>query len=321
MGLAMLLVVWHHLPMNINLSIYDYLKSNGGFGVDIFLLVSGIGLYFSTSKGLNKKEYAIKRAIRIFPVYALIIIVLNIVNGGGDIVNILLKITTIGWWTGHGAYDWFIPNLVLLYIIYPFYYLIIKQRNHGIFFGIVIIIVLYAIILCLPYGSGFQALYRYPVFLLGAVIGRLIKDNVEGKRINIVFIFLFIMGCIMSVYAYIKYDQSNLDTFIVPEIKLNGWLFIPYIFIVVGFCMLISYLMSFRKMDMINRFLRLVGSMSLEMYLLHDQFIILTRFITDTYGFGKSLIGAVLVLFSFVIAYWVHLLNIRMMDSLKNKFL
>lgn len=83
MGFAMLLVVWHHLPMNINLSAYDFLKSNAGFGVDIFLLLSGIGLYFSTSKGLNIKEYAIKRAIRIFPVYALIIIILSFINGGG----------------------------------------------------------------------------------------------------------------------------------------------------------------------------------------------------------------------------------------------
>lgn len=83
MGFAMLLVVWHHLPMNINFSIYDFLKSNGGFGVDIFLLLSGMGLYFSTHKGLNLKEYAIKRAIRIFPIYALVIITLSIVNGGG----------------------------------------------------------------------------------------------------------------------------------------------------------------------------------------------------------------------------------------------
>lgn len=85
MGIAMLLVVWHHLPMNINFSVYDFLKTNGGFGVDIFLLLSGMGLYFSTSKGLEMKKYAIKRAIRIFPIYSLIIVVLSIIKGGGMI--------------------------------------------------------------------------------------------------------------------------------------------------------------------------------------------------------------------------------------------
>ena len=232
-----------------------------------------------------------------------------------------MKITTIGWWTGHGAYDWFIPNLVLLYVIYPFYYTIIKRRNNGIYWGMAVIIALYVVIFCLPYGSDFQALYRYPVFLLGAIIGRLIKDNVEDKRINISYILLFIIGCCMSVYAYIKYNQPNLDPFVVPEIKLNGWLFIPYIFIVTGFCVLISYILSFRKMDTINKFLRLIGGMSLEVYLLHGQFINLTRYLTDTYGLSKSLTGVVLITFSFVVAYWVHLLNIRMMDALKSKLL
>lgn len=132
MGIAMLLVVWHHLPMNINLPIYEFLKLNGGFGVDIFVLLSGMGLYFSTSKGLNVKKYAIKRAIRIFPIYALIIIVVSLINGkDNDIINIILKISTIGWWTGHGTYDWFIPNLILLYIIYPFYFLLLKRHNYG----------------------------------------------------------------------------------------------------------------------------------------------------------------------------------------------
>lgn len=321
MGVAMLLVVWHHLPININLTVYDFLKKNGGFGVDIFLLLSGIGLYFSAYRGLNLKEYAIKRSIRIFPIYAIIIIASNILKGTYDPLNLLFKITTIGWWTGHGAYDWFIPNLVVLYVIYPFFYLIIKQKNNGIYYGMAVIISLYAVIFCLPYGSSFQALYRYPVFLLGVIIGRLIKNNIEDKRINISFILLFIMGCSMSVYAYIKYNQPNLDPYIVPEIKLNGWLFIPYIFIVTGFCMLTSYILSFTKIEIINKSLKLIGGMSLEVYLLHGQFISLTRYITDTYGLSKPLVGVVLVTFSFVVAYWIHLLNIRMMDTLKSKLL
>lgn len=322
MGIAMLLVVWHHLPMNINFSVYDFLKTNGGFGVDIFLLLSGMGLYFSTSKGLDIKKYAIKRAIRIFPIYSLIIVVLSIIKGGGyDITNIILKITTIGWWTGHGAYDWFIPNLVLLYILYPFYYLCLKPHKYGFYLGIIIVIGLYLYIFFLPYGSSFQSLYRYPVFFLGAIVGKLLKENVKEKKIDYFFLLLFCIGCGLSIYAYHKYNEPNLDPFIVPVIKLNGWLFIPYIFIVTGFCIITSYLLSLKKMDNINKLLKLIGSMSLEVYLLHGQFINLTRYITNTYNLSKPLIGIVLVSLSFIVAYWVHLLNIKIMDQLKSKLL
>lgn len=322
MGIAMLLVVWHHLPMNINFSVYDFLKTNGGFGVDIFLLLSGMGLYFSTSKGLDMKKYAIKRAIRIFPIYSLIIVVLSIIKGGGyDITNIILKITTIGWWTGHGAYDWFIPNLVLLYILYPFYYLCLKPHKYGFYLGIIIVIGLYLYIFSLPYGSSFQSLYRYPVFFLGAVVGKLLKENVKEKKIDYFFLLLFCIGCGLSIYAYHKYNEPNLDPSIMPVIKLNGWLFIPYIFLVTGFCLIIAYILSFKQISCINKPLKLIGSMSLEVYLLHGQFIVLTRYITNTYNLSKPLIGVILVLFSFVVAYWIHLLNIKIMDTLKSKLL
>lgn len=318
----MLLVVWHHLPMNINLSIYEFLKLNGGFGVDIFLLLSGIGLYFSTSKGLDVKKYAIKRAIRIFPIYALIIIIDNIIHeGGGNITNIILKISTIGWWIGHGTYDWFIPNLVLLYILYPFYYFCLKPHKYGLYLGIIIVIGLYLCILNLPYGLDFQALYRYPVFFLGAIVGKLLKENVKERKIDYFFLLLFCIGCGLSIYAYHKYNQPNLGSSIMPIIKFNGWLFIPYILLVTGFCLIITYILSFKQMNYINKLLRWIGSMSLEVYLLHVQFINLTRYITNTYNLSKPLIGIILVLFSFVVAYWVHLLNIKIMDALKNKLL
>lgn len=85
--------------------------------------------------------------------------------------------------------------------------------------------------------------------------------------------------------------------------------------------MLTSYILSFTKIEIINKSLKLIGGMSLEVYLLHGQFISLTRYVTDTYGLSKPLVGVVLVTFSFVVAYWIHLLNIKIMDALKSKLL
>src|ERR1035437_10841661 len=63
MGFAMLMVVFYHIAIDINSSLFAFLHYHGGFGVDVFLLLSGLGLYFSTKKGLNLKEFYLKRII------------------------------------------------------------------------------------------------------------------------------------------------------------------------------------------------------------------------------------------------------------------
>lgn len=130
MGVAMLMVIFHHLPFEINNVIYHYFKQNAGFGVDIFLLLSGIGLYFSISKeNVSLGDYYRHRAIRIFPIYALIILAVSILKGNYDIWSYLLKATTIGWWVNGVCFDWFIPTIVMLYAVFPLFYLLILKRN------------------------------------------------------------------------------------------------------------------------------------------------------------------------------------------------
>lgn len=130
MGIAMLMVVFHHLPFEINNPIFHYVKQNAGLGVDIFLLLSGIGLYYSISKeNTTLLDYYFHRAIRIFPIYALVILAVSIIKGNFNIVAYLLKVSTIGWWTTGECYDWFIPTIVMLYAIFPVFYHFILRQN------------------------------------------------------------------------------------------------------------------------------------------------------------------------------------------------
>ena len=65
LGIATLLIVLFHssalnfnelLGANIISNILNFIKRTGNIGVDIFLFLSGIGLYFSLSKN-NLKQY------------------------------------------------------------------------------------------------------------------------------------------------------------------------------------------------------------------------------------------------------------------------
>lgn len=136
MGLAMLLVVLHHLPVNIPhpFHLADWIHRNGGFGVDIFLLLSGIGLAFSITKCKSLKEYYTRRIVRIFPLYCFVICLVTIIKihwRAYDInpLGLLFEITTLGHWIGKDSFDWFIPNMVLLYAVFPLLYAAFNRIN------------------------------------------------------------------------------------------------------------------------------------------------------------------------------------------------
>src|ERR1035437_2856765 len=129
MGFAMLMVVFHHIAIDINSSLFAFLHYHGGFGVDVFLLLSGLGLYFSTKKGLNLKEFYLKRIIRIIPIYANVIAVVTLIKGPYNLNAYLVKVSTLGYWFNGPIFDWFIPALLFLYLIYPLFYYVLNKNS------------------------------------------------------------------------------------------------------------------------------------------------------------------------------------------------
>ena len=76
MGLAMLLILIFHTGIDVkSVNVIRSIKDIGDVGVDIFLLLSGIGLYFSYSKNNDKKYFYKKRVLRILPTFIPVAIV------------------------------------------------------------------------------------------------------------------------------------------------------------------------------------------------------------------------------------------------------
>lgn len=316
MGIAMLLVVWHHIPISINSTVYDFLKLNAGFGVDIFLLCSGMGLYFSMSKGLGLRNYYLKRFVRIFPIWTLFLLCLNFVRGNFDLTYLFLKITTIGWWMGNVGMDyWFIPNIVVLYILYPLFHQVLYKSS---IIALSLIVLIYLAVLLLPEGNYFQQWYRYPTFFLGGYMGMLIKKySVSVSKIYVLlFLILFVVGLCLSIYGYVTIELINER---MDELKQTGWLFLPYFFITPGFCIIVVYILEKYSLKYMNMLFHFLGTISIEIYLLHGQFIELTSFITHTYDFNKIYIGGLLITLSFIMAYYTHKINNIIMGYLKFK--
>lgn len=186
--------------------------------------------------------------------------------------------------------------------------------------GVILCLVFYLLMLIfLPYGSNFQMWLRFPEFFLGAVIGKMVKEGFfldSQNAVNTVFLILFFIGVGLSAYAFQYRNPVCLDPSVVPEIKKTGWLFIPYVFMVTYFCMSLCYVFGRIRTKKLLRPLKMVGGMSIEVYLLHGQFISLTRYLTNEYGLSKPLLGIVIVSLSFVLSWLVHKLNVRIMERL-----
>lgn len=73
-GIASILVILYHFRGNLN-GIYaqpnlgDLLFGRGGIGVDLFFVLSGFIIAFSTQKNTGSIDFLFKRAFRIYPVY------------------------------------------------------------------------------------------------------------------------------------------------------------------------------------------------------------------------------------------------------------
>ena len=72
MGLAMLFVMLFHVWMPKSNPMYGFVRC-GNVGVDIFLLLSGVGLWFSWTKNPSLKHFFLRRYLRVYPVWIIIL--------------------------------------------------------------------------------------------------------------------------------------------------------------------------------------------------------------------------------------------------------
>lgn len=101
MGIATIWIAFFHSPnlhveklfkIEILENIIIFIRNLGNVGVDIFLLLSGIGLYYSFSNKNNIKEFYKKRAIRILPQVIIVAILTTAISSGDGIKNFLDRI-------------------------------------------------------------------------------------------------------------------------------------------------------------------------------------------------------------------------------------
>ncbi len=278
MGAAMMLVMWFHSPFLGQSEAFKFLHRIGYYGVDVFLLVSGLGLYFSMRKSKGIGDFYKKRAIRILPAYLIITIAwyafFKTEVGFGDKV---LSILGINYFRGTVLsrpeyFDWFLPTLFVFYILTPLYDKLFQRVESK--WKLTLLASMISPLLCIiGYSLNLQVLYgsfvRIPVFLVGYNIGYfLYEKKEESKGSWMVHISLLFTGIALAYYIHTYLKNPTIFW------GLNAY---PALLVAPALAVILGLIFKYAEkwLKIVGKIIMLpfyvCGRYSLEIYLIHQR--------------------------------------------------
>lgn len=240
--LACLLILMFHLWINVSgTQIENFIIKTAYIGVDIFFFVSAYSL---ADKKIEYKPFIKNRFINIylkFIIFSLIVFIYKKYS----FIRLLKIITGIELFEkGGGSFLWFIPAIMIFYLIYPLFIKWDDKKK-----GLIVLIVYLLLAIGLSYYSNYRALYifinRIPIMLVGYYL-----KNIDFKLNNIIYIFLTIIGLIL-LYMFGYKNKLN--------VPIKETFYLVSIVLIIG----ISGLSNLIKN---NRLINLIASLSLEIY-------------------------------------------------------
>ena len=312
MGIAALLLMAFHMffPVVDNVPVLAQIENffllYGFWGVDIFFLLSGMGLVHAVNK-YKLGEFYYRRVRRIFIPF-LISGIIYALKYRWSVLHFLGAVSGFSFVIGDThAILWFIPAIAVCYFLFPFYYRLLKKIGHPFLFTIVLIIAIFIIeTVCIYMGHVDRAIFicRIPVFILGTMIEECRNDkrfNISGKLI-VTSIIVLIAGILVMVGAILSLVKLSYFTSSV---------------IAVPFVLLTSVIFSYTRKEMLLRkLLRFLGKISLELYCVQSLFFneFAVDFINNTlpkyFTSNPALLDNIVIFICCVIiSYLLYLLN------------
>lgn len=257
MGWSILWIMMLHFTFT-QIKPMGFIAQYGYAGVDIFILVSGLGLFFSLEKSDNILHFYKKRLLRIFPTYYLIGFFKNLLLDHRSYTEYIYQYTTLGYWTGGDYNDWYIPALIMLYLISPVIKILLDKHFYFILCGIVMCSFFTAYYFIdkeeLLDRSHFFLIYRIPDFIFGMICAYWIKQSIPTTYYYIILIAGFPLFAILYPSHHLVYNYKYFSlVFLLP--------FFIFIFIQLS-----------KYIKFINPILAIIGKASFEIYLIQGIF-------------------------------------------------
>ena len=272
MACAIVWVILHHgsktgLEFPESAEVINILFRRGNAGVDMFLFLSGVGLYYSYRKKPNLCEFYKKRMMRVLLPYLFI--------GGGfwaladlflkrDIVRFLKDVTLLSFWKDGIIRVWYIALILLLYAVFPaIWYFLYKNgsiKKHR------LVLLLTAIVginfLLFRYTPDWFdkveiALTRIPVFVIGIGCAEKVWENQAIKMREAVFLIaLLSLKIWMNLYE-------------IKGVCIRYWYAVMAICVCILLCIVLELCERNAILCKLKDVLEPIGKWSLELYIVH----------------------------------------------------
>ncbi|MBQ7345866.1 MAG: acyltransferase [Oscillospiraceae bacterium] len=268
MGVAILWVILYHAPIYIDQLAYKAIKVTGYGGVDIFLLLSGMGIYRSLQKN-SVSRFLMNRLKRILPVWWGFLMIYLVVRGlcfhvhysGSEVLSFA---TFTGFWLDHeNQGDWYVYMIMLFYLISPTLFFLLKDSKRKRLTCAIMVIV--AIIVSSAFFGQFKLIVfsRVPIYMIGMYFCADLTDRPMVRKDWIICLIVLLVGAVALGLAITK-APSLLWTY--------GLWWYPSILIAPALSLLISklFLILEKPLSALYKLLRILGDSSLEILLATD---------------------------------------------------
>ncbi len=273
MGVAAVFVLLHHyitsLYKDMYLPVLTVLAKRANIGVDIFLFLSGIGLYRSMSRDGKALPFYQRRITRVLiPVLLISLpywLARDFLYRRDGIGMFLLNWTTLSFWTHNNRTAWYISLLLVLYPLYPLIFRM--QKKHTVSIVILTAAVFAAVAAVFQFAPEIYdkteiAITRIPVFLIGSLTGEILfSEKPEAKRFKPAVVIYTVLTVLMFAFALTPLRKHGDTASLLYRFGSGG--------AGILLTLLTAKLLDLCSSSKLHGCLKKLGALSLELYLIH----------------------------------------------------
>ncbi len=289
MGMAIIMILLCHstLIFEDTYSVaYISVRRFFQIGVDIFLLVSGLGCCFSLNKDNRPFDFYFKRGVKIFIPYCLVLavwaLVQPLIHIETGIVGFVYKYSLVTFFLRGELSSWYVAAILVLYMAAPLNYMVLK-KSKKLFCIMTGALLLTAVVSALVIGNLSDGktvriakiivnifVVRVPVFCVGMLLG---DEIYNGKERRISYKLIAVVFALFAVLFI-------LNDMIYPGNKwvFGHWFINRFLYQFGAVCIVLLLGGLFEKIAKcrIYNFFIGAGAITFELYLIHEKVLIFT---------------------------------------------